>query len=59
MQIGNDSLNKHWESKMKVWEQEKEMLVIWNQELHKEMEAIKRNVLVEREQVKIANDSRN
>ena len=59
MQIGNDSLNKHWESKMKVWEQEKEMLVIWNQELQKEMEAIKRNVLVERERVKIANDSCN
>ena len=59
MQIGNDSLNKHCESKMKDWEQEKEMLVIWNQELHKEMEAIKSNVLVERERVKIANDSRN
>jgi hypothetical protein len=37
--------------------QEKKILVIWNQELQKEMEAIKSNVLVERERVKIANDS--
>ena len=44
---------------MKVWEQEKEILVIWNQELQKEMEAIKSNVLVERERVRIANDSLN
>jgi hypothetical protein len=57
VQIGNDSLSKHWDSKMKDWEQEKNILVIRNQDLQKEMEAIKTSLLVEQELVKIANDN--
>jgi len=57
VQIGNDSLSKHWDSKMKDWEQEKNILVIRNQDLQKEMEAIKASVLGEQERVKIANDN--
>ena len=57
MQIGNESLSNHWETKMKDWEQEKNILVIRNQELQKEMEAIKTSVLVEQERVKIANNN--
>ena len=41
VQIGNDCLNKHWVSKMKDWEKEKNILVIRNQELQKEMEALR------------------
>ena len=42
---------------MKYWEQEKNILAIWNHELQKGMEAIKTSILVERERVKIANDN--
>jgi NADH:ubiquinone oxidoreductase subunit len=31
VKVGDDNLNKYWESKMKDWEEEKKKLVIRNQ----------------------------
>jgi hypothetical protein len=42
VKVINSNLNKYWEAKMKDCEEEKKILVIWNQELQKELEAIKK-----------------
>jgi serine/threonine protein kinase len=47
VKCANDNLNKYWESKVKDCEEEKNILVIRNQELQKELEAIQTNVPVQ------------
>jgi len=59
VKIANDNLNTYRDLEMKDCEEEKEMLLIRNQELQKELAAIKTNLPVELEQLKIANDNIN
>jgi hypothetical protein len=47
MRFANRNLNKYWESRMKCCEEEKKILVIQNQELQKELEAVKTTVPVQ------------
>ena len=42
VKVGNDNLNNYWELKMKDCEEENKILVLRNQELQKELEAIKK-----------------
>jgi hypothetical protein len=51
VRVANRDLNEHWESKIKDCEEEKKILVIWNQELQKELEAVKTNVPVQKLQM--------
>jgi hypothetical protein len=47
VRVANRKLNEYWESKMKECEEEKKILVFRNQELQKELEAVKTNVPVQ------------
>ena len=47
VKVANGKLNKYWESKMNDCEEQKKILVIRNQELHKELETIKTNIQVQ------------
>jgi hypothetical protein len=47
VKVANDKLKKYWVSKVKDCEKEEKILVIQNQELQKELEAIKMNVAVQ------------
>ena len=47
VRVASRNLKEYWESKMKDCEEENKILVIWNQELQKELEAVKTNVPVQ------------
>jgi serine/threonine protein kinase len=47
VRVANRNLNEYWESKMKDCEEEKEILAFRNQELQKELEAVKTNAQVQ------------
>jgi novel protein kinase C epsilon type len=51
VKFDKDNQNKYWELKMKNCEEEKKILVIRNQELQKELEAIKTNAAVQNSQL--------
>jgi hypothetical protein len=44
VRVASRNLNEYWESKMKDFEEENKILVIRNQELQKELEAVKTNI---------------
>ena len=44
VKVTSDNPIKYWECKMKVWEDEKKILVNKNQELQKELEEIKASI---------------
>jgi serine/threonine protein kinase len=47
LKTANDNLHEYWESHMKNCEEEKNILIIHNQELQKELQAMKTNVPVQ------------